>query len=104
MKLASSDAKKAMAAACSSGKPRRRMACWFRMSCHFSPVIFGLCFVAFVGRDPGPDELPRRHTVSNVGTAWRHRVDPDAIAAIFHCQHLAQRQYATFAGCVRGAV
>ena len=32
MKLASSEARNAMAAACSSGRPRRRNACWLRMS------------------------------------------------------------------------
>src|SRR5262249_52288866 len=47
---------------------------------HFSPVILGFCFIAFVGHDPGPNELPRRHTLGNIGTAWRHCVDPDAIS------------------------
>src|SRR5262249_7362515 len=36
IKLASSEARKAMAAACSSGRPRRCRACWLRMSCAIS--------------------------------------------------------------------
>ena len=39
MKLASSEARNAIAAACSSGNPRRFSACWLRMSSpHLAPV------------------------------------------------------------------
>ena len=90
MKLASSEARNAMAAACSSSRPRRRSACWFVMSCAISwAVSVGAGLVSFIRRDAGPDELSGGDTVVDIRTAGRHRVDPYAVAAIFHGQNLA---------------
>src|SRR5437660_573929 len=50
---------------------------------------------------PGSDSQPRRDSIRHLCAAWRHRIDPDTVAAVLHGQHFGEGEYAALTHGIR---
>src|SRR5262249_30606938 len=71
---------------------------------HFFAVSPELFRVRRRGHHYRSDGEPRCNSIGYLCAAWRYRIDPDAIAAVFHGQHLGEGEDAALAYGIRQTV